>query len=577
VDDNVLTASMEMTPEPRRGSGLLGAVVLVAAVASVLAWMRLSDIPDLDRGDQKKTAQYLLHAWNEGQWLLPREQGYILPTKPPFFVWTALAAAKSLGGPTDLALRLPSAIAGVLIAVLTVLTGNLLRNRRAGLVAGLAVCTQYLWFRLAGWGRPDMVLCLCVTVAIWSFVRLRVLHEDHLIDRFLFWGALAAGTLTKGPVALVLPLLTITLVLGWRRGLRGFRRLKPVVGGLTCLVLILLWFVPALQSGGRELWDILVLDETLNRIADPAARGAVAHPAHRFLAEVAGRSLPWVLLLPAALWAAVPSLRGAREPGAPRSGPTVPVAWLAAGLIVFLLPAQKRSDYAMAFVPAGALLIGMLMADLRTLPKAPRWLALGGLVPLVLLAFASVLTVLDAVGKSPSLSPKVLDEAERAFIGDHSAAVITGVAVAAIAATGALVAFMHRNGLATALCLVALFACGAAGHRWVLDSEDRDRAAARRDALLAVAQRADAEGVPLHTYSKSRQRIPFNSTVAFYLGLSQPPLRTVEQARTAAQETGRVWLVTGQRATAELTASGAAKLVEPLPGPPQLRLLEVHP
>ncbi len=558
-------------PPPARTRLTLGlALAAVAAFALAEAVARLTDVPDLDSGDQKKTAQYLLHASQTGEWLLPREQGTTLPTKPPLFVWLGLAAGPLAGGPTDLALRLPSALAGLVLAVLTVLTAEMLAGTAAGLAAGLAVAGNYLFFRLAGFGRPDMALCAFITLACWAFVRLRLSRGNAGVNRAVFWTSLALGTLTKGPVAAVIPLLAVTVSLAWRGGLRGFRALRPALGIPIFLLVAGGWLAAAVLRGGHEVFDTMIGSEVVQRVLDPQARGAVSHEAHYFLGEFAGRFLPWTLLLPAALIAAFPALREARRRSADRRGPDFPTAWLAGGLAFFLLWPNKRADYAMAIVPPAAILVGMLLAGPLASGTWGKRLAVGGAAVLVAAGFSAVLVAGDGMGTDPSLAPRILPAANAAALQAHGGAVLAGALAAALLSVASVWLLVLGRGVPAAFALAGVFALAGAGERFAFGGTERERLRARREFLLETAAGARRDGFELRACG------PGNSAVLFYLGQARPALASPGEVRAEAARApgGRLRLVAGARAAEQLLAAGVAV---PAPGNPshdEWRVLE---
>jgi 4-amino-4-deoxy-L-arabinose transferase-like glycosyltransferase len=521
---------------------------VVALVAALVAVLRLSDVPDLDAGDQKKTAQYLLHLWQGGSWALPLEQGSIFPTKPPLFVWLGALAAMVVGGPTDLALRLPSAVAGVLLAVMTAHMAMLLRNVGSGFVAGLAVITTPLFLKLVGFGRPDMVLCLCITASLWAWTALRAGRGSRPFLRVVFWGALGLGVLAKGPVGPAVVLGAIALTLLWTGAWRSRRCLRPARGALLFFAIVLAWFIPAVVEGGTEFLRIQVLDEVVQRTFDPEGRGARPHGAGSFLAETAGRFLPWTLFLPAAVAATWTDLRASRKRrDGDQRGPLLPAAWLLAALLVFLVPAQKRADYAMAFLPAAAILVGMAFASANEDRLWPRRLLLGACVALAAagcIAFVRE-TMLkgSTLGKDEGIS---MDEGKTLFLR----------AAATVTVLGSAAAFLIHRGraVAAAAVLATLVLAGVAAEQALLHGPRRAELRARREALVQLAE----EGVSVVAYRSGDA--PGNSGVLFYLGCAEPTLHTPEEVRTraAAGPGGRVRLLTGERGAAELEGVGVA-------------------
>src|ERR671939_1094138 len=108
--------------------------ILTAAVGLFLLYFfRLGATPLLDP-DEPVYGQIAREMVRSGNWLTPHLAGRPWFDKPPLFYW-ASAAAMALLGPTELAARLPSALAAVLLMALVFAVGQRLFGRRAAWAA----------------------------------------------------------------------------------------------------------------------------------------------------------------------------------------------------------------------------------------------------------------------------------------------------------------------------------------------------------------------------------------------------------------------------------------------------------
>ncbi len=92
--------------------------------------------------------------------------------KPPLFYWLAAAAGAPLGRVTEVAARLPSALAGLATVAATIAIGTLLFGRGAGTLAGLLLATTFDWSYRARTVQLDTLLALFETTAILAFWRI---------------------------------------------------------------------------------------------------------------------------------------------------------------------------------------------------------------------------------------------------------------------------------------------------------------------------------------------------------------------------------------------------------------------
>src|SRR5713226_1112871 len=101
-----------------------------AVGAYFLFFFRLGGTPLLDP-DEPVYGQIAREMVRTGQWLTPHLGGRPWFDKPPLFYW-AEAASMAVFGPTELAVRLPSALAAVLLCLLVFGLGRRLFGRWTG-------------------------------------------------------------------------------------------------------------------------------------------------------------------------------------------------------------------------------------------------------------------------------------------------------------------------------------------------------------------------------------------------------------------------------------------------------------
>jgi hypothetical protein len=244
----------------------------------------------------------------EGPWWLPRLNGVPYVDKPVVYFAAGAAAVRAFGA-TETAARLPSLLftLGTLVAV-----GGFAR-RTIGREAGwqVAIVTAATPFTLA-YARTvifDAALTFFVTAALVAFyLAVDASGRRMAAGRWSLagWAAVALGVLTKGPVALVFPLLVALPYAAWRR------RLGIVLdprGLLVLLALVLPW-VFAMTTVVPDFVPYVLLVETAQRMGTDAL--GRTEPWWYFLPIVIGAALPWSLLLPQALPAAVRALRERR-------------------------------------------------------------------------------------------------------------------------------------------------------------------------------------------------------------------------------------------------------------------------
>src|SRR2546422_2344997 len=211
----------------------------------------------------------------------------------------------------------------------------------AGWLAGIAYATMVLPLVYARTAIFDSTLTLCTTAAIlWFF-------EERPI---LAWAAMGAGVLTKGPIALAIPLLALiphALATGTR-----LRRLFPWRAVGVFALVVLPWFL-AVSIRIPEFPYYVLVRETLQRVATGSFHRTA--PFWYYLPIVPVAAFPWIVPAlggaGARAWQAVWAAR--RTPEARE--PLLLASWVIVPLVLFTLNQSKLPQYVLPLMPAIAL------------------------------------------------------------------------------------------------------------------------------------------------------------------------------------------------------------------------------
>jgi 4-amino-4-deoxy-L-arabinose transferase-like glycosyltransferase len=178
-----------------------GPLILLAAIAAIIFVIRLTAPPNLLDQDQERPASYVLDVIKNGNWLCQRDWTGDITSKPPLYTWLCAIATLPFGRINVFALYLPGALAGLGIAWLIFHFGRKNFGSRAALFGALISMLTAAGFKEFGLARTDGVLAFMVTAAALLAFRAWISGGDWT----WFWLMSAAGTLTKGPLGLILP------------------------------------------------------------------------------------------------------------------------------------------------------------------------------------------------------------------------------------------------------------------------------------------------------------------------------------------------------------------------------------
>jgi len=217
----------------------------VAATAALVLLLRLGG-PALWDDDEPKNAACSLAMLDSHDWVVPTFNGRLRVEKPPLVNWIQVAGF-TVCGRNETGARLGSALLTVGTCLLTWLIGTTLLGPAVGLLGGLAMATC-VWTAVGGRAAtPDAPLLFFTTLAAYLFVRGAGIRAGSGGDvpTLSLWPAVGIGfacgaaTLAKGPIGLVLPLLTFLAFTAWRRRSCPEAGWMAAISGIRPLTIVL--------------------------------------------------------------------------------------------------------------------------------------------------------------------------------------------------------------------------------------------------------------------------------------------------------------------------------------------------
>ncbi len=359
-----MTASPEAPGPPRAGGpgvegpprALPGWILLVLLCAPIFLY-RLGG-PALGDPDEGRNAEVAREMLVTGDFITPRINDARYLDKPPAYFWVVAASLRTIGV-NELGARLPSALFALVGIVLTVWFARRHWGPRTGWPAGAILALMPLYIVFARTVIFDMMLTVCMTVSVMAAFEAM---EGSRVAGPIAFAAAGLGTITKGPVALVVPLLVAATwaVLERRPGL--LRRLRPGAGMAIYAAIVLPWLV-LVSARNPGFLEYAIVGENLKRIATDTFE--TSRPFYFYPKIVLPGLFPWILY--AGAFAARRGLRGLRAgrpvPGAAPRDPRAraerfAVVWIGVVYLFFSLVISKRPSYMLLLLAAALALAG---------------------------------------------------------------------------------------------------------------------------------------------------------------------------------------------------------------------------
>lgn len=373
-------------------------LLLAICILTVIPFLGLTDFNTKGEPREAIVATSMVETNN---WILPTDSSGKFAYKPPFFHWCIAAVSELTGGHvTEFTARFPSAAASVVMLIAGFLFFAKRKDSETAFWAALIAFTSFEVHRAAFACRVDMVLTACIVCALFCLFRWteKACKGIPIVAVIL----MSLGTLTKGPVAIILPCF-VTGVFLLIRGM-GFWRafFKLFLIALVSLIIPAIWYMAAYQQGGNDFLH-LIKEENIDRFTGKMSYESHYNPWTYNVVTIISGFIPWTLLLLISLF----GLHFKRPEG--KIAVWFKMIWtkiktmnpmrlysLLAIVLIFVfycVPKSKRSVYLLPIYPFLAYYIAEYVTFL--FKKRPKvWMAyghiLGGISLLLFAAFLSV-------------------------------------------------------------------------------------------------------------------------------------------------------------------------------------------
>ncbi len=472
--------------------------------------------------DEGRNAEVAREMAESNDYVLPTLNGLPYLDKPLLYFATAAAVMEVLG-PTEVAARLPSLLFTLGTLALVFWFAGRVYGRLGAWTATIATAATPFTLAYARTVIFDSALTLWTTLSLmgfWVAVEGKGAaggerdggergtgngeRDDRALETggtgsgkreaggvwwtALAWAAMGLGVLTKGPIALALPLMIALPYAIWRRRVRA---LFDWVAVLLFVALVLPW-VFAVSQDIPDFLEYALITETARRLATPEL--GRTGPLWYFFAILPAAALPWSVVAIAALVARrrAGSAPGDRPPGRSRDPRIVfLLLWILVPVLFFTLSQSKRPQYVLPLIPA----VGLLVAAL--------WHGARGRMPGVRAAAAA----LGIVGAFLAAASRLIPGWVPASTGVAAAIPPTAVAlgVACLAAGGLAWLAASRREI-TLLCLSLPVVAIPLVSRGLMDAIGNDRSAAQLAQAIEEVAGVGTRVIGVHVFPLS---LPF--------------------------------------------------------------------
>lgn len=164
------------------------------------------------------------------------DQGKDYLDKPPLLFWVS-ALSMYIFGINDIAFRIPSILMAVLAIYSTYKFTLLYYTKEIALLASIVVASSQAMFLITHDLRTDTMLMAWVILGIWQFSSW--LFTKKWISFIIAFAAIAFGMMTKGPIALMVPIFSFAPHFLIHRNFKLLFKWEYLIGVLIILILLI--------------------------------------------------------------------------------------------------------------------------------------------------------------------------------------------------------------------------------------------------------------------------------------------------------------------------------------------------
>ena len=387
-----LEQRLEQVSRGWRGPALAALIALLAGLPGVFG------MPPLDR-DESRFAQATSQMLESRDFVVIRYQDQPRFKKPVGIYWLQAASVATVSAAEDReiwAYRLPSLLGAMLAAAACAWGAAAFFGNPLGLMAGVLFGSSFLLSTEAFIAKTDAVLAGTTTLALAAMARIYAASRSGgdvgWRTRLMFWLGISMAVLVKGPVGLLVALLTGLALWAWDRKAPWAKRLGWGWGLILLAVIVGPWATAVTVATDGGFWTTAFVGD----LAPKLAGGQESHgapPGYHTLGTFL-LIFPATLLLPAAL------AHGWRHRD--EVGVRFALCWLIPSWLMFELTPTKLVHYTL---PTYAALIWLMVAALREpIGMRARWIGAGLASLAGLLLSAVVFYLLVTFGDSTSVT-----------------------------------------------------------------------------------------------------------------------------------------------------------------------------
>lgn len=241
--------------------------LFLLAISIAISFANIGGL-DIYALDEAKNAEAAREMFESGNYVVPYFSGELRTDKPSLHYYF-MSAGYALFGVGAFGARFFSSLFAVLTIVLTYFFVKKHFNYKAAVYAVLVLLSSLHFHIQFHMSVPDPYLIFFLTWAFYSFYNAYATKSRWAL--LSFYVAIGCGLLTKGPIAMALPGISVVTFLLYQRDFRWSTivRLQPFGGVLMSLLIAFPWYYKVHLATEGAWTEGFFFKHNLNRFAEP--------------------------------------------------------------------------------------------------------------------------------------------------------------------------------------------------------------------------------------------------------------------------------------------------------------------
>ncbi len=257
-----------------------------------LCFVPLLIFRDFTPNNELKYLSIADEALRDGHFFAFWNHGAPYADKPPLYLWIVMLGKWLSGTHSMFFLGLFSLIPAIIILrIMDKWVSPFLHERYRNSIPAMMM-TSGLFAGSAIVIRMDMLMCMFIVLALYTFYKLYT-EKGNKYDPILLPIYIFLAIFTKGPVGILVPVISIPVFLWWQGKLRTFGHYLGWKQWGILLGMCTIWFGCVYMEGGKHYLNNLLFNQTVNRAVDAFHHKA---PFWYYLTTIWYSLAPWILL-----------------------------------------------------------------------------------------------------------------------------------------------------------------------------------------------------------------------------------------------------------------------------------------